>query len=139
MPALLEDEAMVLTHEHRNPTRQATSPAGGARALAILLVLAAFLLAPFIATMGKPQNAAIPHNTQIVSNQSKANTGCPKKSLPGQPNACTSSSAPVAGLGDRGVAPAPVAQRSIIRPHYHVTLATQCCGAPPDRPPRFAA
>jgi hypothetical protein len=139
MPAIVEDELMVLTHEHRNPARQAQSPADGARALAILLVLTAFLLAPFIAAAAKTQNAATPQVAQVISSPSKTNKSCPKKSLPGQSNACTSSSVPAAGLDGPGGAPAPVVQRSSIAPLYDVALTTQCCGAPPDRPPRFAA
>ena len=117
---------------------QAAPPAGGARALAILLVLAAFLVAPFIAAAANAQNPSTPHIAQVVFN-SKINKRCPKRSLPGQPNACASWSVLVAGLDNRGVAPARIVQRSSIAPLYEVTLATQCCGAPPDRPPRFTA
>lgn len=102
-------------------------------------MLAAFLLAAFIVVVGTPQNATSPQVAQGVSNPSKINKACPKKSLLGQPNACASSSAPVAGFEGRSVMPLRVAERSRITPAYDVTLTTQCCGAPPDRPPRFAA
>lgn len=130
---------MARTREHRKGTGRARAPVGGARALAILLVLAAFLLAPLVATAAKAPNAATPQVAQLVSDPGKAGKACPRKGLPGQANACASSSVPVAGFDGRGVMPAPAARRSGIAPLYDVTLATQCCGAPPDRPPRFAA
>lgn len=129
---------MARINEYRSPSAQAVS-AGSARALVILLVLAAFLAAPFIARAGKPQNASAPHIAQVVSNPSKTNKGCPKKSLSGQPSACASSSVPVAGFDNRVLTPAPIVRGSSLPPLYELTLTTQCCGAPPDRPPRFAA
>ena len=134
-----EDELMARTHQHHTLTEPATTLAGGTRALAILLVLVAFLLGPFLATVGKLQNAASPQIAQVVSDPSKASKGCPKKSLPGQPNACASSGMLVASIEGRGATAAPVPQRSSITPHYDVTLTTQFRSAPPDRPPRFAA
>lgn len=131
---------MARTNEHHDPSLRAAWPVGRARALAILFVLAGFLLAPFIVAAGKPQSSSLSDIAQVVSSPSKANKGCPKKSLlPGQPNACASSSVPVAGLDNRSAAPAPVAERSSAAPIYEVTLSTQCCGTPPDRPPRLAA
>lgn len=105
----------------------------------MLLVLAAFVLAPFVAAVGKLQKAASPQTAQVVSNSSKASKTCPKKSLPGQPNACASSSMSGTSIEGRDATPAPVPQRSSITPHYDVTLTTQFRSAPPDRPPRFAA
>lgn len=137
MRALAENNLMARTHENGIARVQA-APVGSARACAILLVLAAFLLAPFVATIGKPQNAGTPQVSQVVSSPTKAGKGCPKKSIPGQPNACASSSVPVAGFDDRSATPGPAAQRSSIAPVCDVALTTQCCGAPPDRPPRFA-
>lgn len=130
---------MARTNGGRGPSLRAAWPAGGARPLAILLVLVAFLMVPFIATAGKPQSASAPHIAQVVSDASKANKACPKKRLPGQANACASSSVPVVGLDNRGAAPAPVAERSNAAPIHEVTLSTQCCGTPPDRPPRLGA
>lgn len=117
-------------------TRAAT---GGARALAIMFVLAAFLVAPFFATTTRAQAVTTSHITQIISSPSKTNNGCPKKRLPGQPNACASSSVPVAGFDNRAVTLPPLLRGSSIAPPSAVTLAPQFCGAPPDRPPRFPA
>lgn len=139
MAHLPKNDLMVTIHEHRDPSGPAPLLAGRARAFALLLVLTAFLVAPFVVVVGTPQNATAPRVVQVVSNPSKINKACPKKSLPGQPNACASSSAPVAGFEGRSVIPPRVAERSRIAPVYDVTLTTQCCGAPPDRPPRFAA
>lgn len=129
---------MVRAHEHRDQNGQTASD-GAARALVGLLMLAAFLLAPFMATIAKPENAATSQVTQVVSSPSQATKRCPKKGVPGQPNACASSGVPAASLDGRGVTPPAVPQRSSIAPLYDLTLATQCCNAPPDRPPRFVA
>ncbi len=129
---------MAGAHEHRNPRRQAPT-AAGARALVILLVLAAFVLAPFMSAVERPWQAMTPHVAQVVSNPGKHNQRCPKKSLLGQPSACAASSVPVAGIDGLSVIQAPVARRADKVPLYDLTLATQCCGVPPDRPPRLAA
>lgn len=129
---------MVRTHARRDPAEQAMSPARGACVLATVMALVALLLAPFIATVSTPRTAPTPQITQVVSNPSQATKRCLKKILPGQANACASSSMPVAGLDNRGGALAPVPLRSSLAPLSHHTLIMQCCGVPPDRPPRFA-
>lgn len=131
---------MVRTRAHRNSARQATSPAPRcARALAAVLFLAALVLAPFATGAGAARSTAEAQVAQLVSDPGKASKGCPKKGLPGQIGTCAASAVPIAAPPDRGLALAPVAEGSSLAPPYEVALATQCCGAPPDRPPRFAA
>lgn len=64
---------------------------------------------------------------------------CPSQSHAGQPSACVSSGVPLAMPDTRGTLQAPIAQPARIASPYDVEVLPQCCGRPPDRPPRFAA
>jgi len=112
---------------------------GRASACALALLFGLLLVwAPLAASLEAPTRIRQGHAIgQIAVKPADARQRCPKKASQGQPSACAFSGVSLALPESRSAAFEPTLQRSTVAPFYLALSTAQCCGTPPERPPRF--